>query len=341
MAVFRLSKSKLRETYDKIKELGVTISYSHKTNREVGKLLETETDCYFNIHSFASLKNVENKDRVWYFPLSHTKEEFLNLLEFGVNKFVIDNEYDLNNLIDLIEIQKKQISILFRMKLKENTVKTGKYYVFGLDSKKVNELIEKYHNHELIKQIGIHVHRKTQNIAEWSLVDDIVSTLTAETYQKIQIVNIGGGLPSTYKNTNERTIDYISNKIKELVEHCKKNSIEVHAEPGRALAAPCIKLASKIIAIHDKNLIVDASVYNSSVDTLIADVKLVVENELEKSDYQYLIKGRTPCSMDIFRYRVNLQNPKIGDEIVFLNAGAYNYTTDFCSLERIPTEVVE
>jgi len=31
----------------------------------------------------------------------------------------------------------------------------------------------------------------------------------------------------------------------------------------------------------------------------------------------------------------------IGDEIVFLNATAYNYYTDFCNLEKVKSEIVE
>jgi len=49
----------------------------------------------------------------------------------------------------------------------------------------------------------------------------------------------------------------------------------------------------------------------------------------------------TPCSMDLFRYKAYLDNPKVGDELVFLNAGAYNFTSDFCDLEKIETIVVD
>ena len=45
--------------------------------------------------------------------------------------------------------------------------------------------------------------------------------------------------------------------------------------------------------------------------------------------------------MDLFRYRAYLENPKKGDALVFLNAGAYNFTTDFCDLEKLETEVTE
>ncbi|MBL7169437.1 MAG: decarboxylase, partial [Candidatus Aenigmarchaeota archaeon] len=45
--------------------------------------------------------------------------------------------------------------------------------------------------------------------------------------------------------------------------------------------------------------------------------------------------------MDIFRYRVKLKNPKVGDKIVFLNAGGYNFTTDFCNLPKLDVEFVD
>jgi len=53
-----------------------------------------------------------------------------------------------------------------------------------------------------------------------------------------------------------------------------------------------------------------------------------------------LIKGKTPCSLDIFRYKVNLPEVKVGDKIIFLNAGAYNFSTNFCRLNELKTEIV-
>ena len=81
MAEFLLSKSKLIEEYNKLKNLNVIVSYSHKTNEEVGILLEKLTDCKFNIHSLNSLKQIKDKTRVWYFPFAHSKEEIINLLK--------------------------------------------------------------------------------------------------------------------------------------------------------------------------------------------------------------------------------------------------------------------
>ena len=67
---------------------------------------------------------------------------------------------------------------------------------------------------------------------------------------------------------------------------------------------------------------------------LITDDNLYVLVWQEKGQ-AYTIKGMTPDSMDILRYRVFLKKPKIGDKIVFLNAGAYTFSTDFCGLKKL------
>ncbi len=156
------------------------------------------------------------------------------------------------------------------------------------------------------------------------------------------MINIGGGLPSNYANTNKKVIDIIFKKIKEAKDFLNLKNIKLMVEPGRYIAAPAGKLHTEILSIYENNIIVNASVYNSDMDALIVPVKLLVEGELSKGEAEaYVLKGITPCSMDLFRYRVYLKNPKVGDELVFLNAGAYNFTTNFVDLEELETKVIE
>ena len=116
--------------------------------------------------------------------------------------------------------------------------------------------------------------------------------------------------------------------------------IKTIIEPGRFLAGPSTKLETEILTIYDNNIVVDASIYNGALDTLLIPTKLLVEDELEEGK-QFVIKGCTPCSMDIFRYDVKLKNPKIGNKIVFLNAGAYNFSTDFCNLQKLDVVIIK
>ena len=158
--------------------------------------------------------------------------------------------------------------------------------------------------------------------------------------EKITIINMGGGLPSEYANTNVNVLQSIFRKITEFKDWLQINNIKLIIEPGRFIAAPAGKLHTTITAIYENNIIVNASVYNTDMDALIVPVKLLVKNELKKGT-PYAIKGITPCSLDLFRYRVYLDNPQVNQQLTFLNAGAYNFTTDFCNLDTIETEIIE
>lgn len=338
MPRFLLSKTKVLEQYNILKQLGLKVSYSVKTNTDITEILEDNTDSEFNVHSINEAKFVKDKSRLWFLPQAWNKEDINNLLKQNITKFIVDNEYDLKTLLDYKP--KKKITLLLRMKLKENTIFTGKYFVFGFDSKEINEWVKKLKKIEFIEKVGIHFHRKTHNLTEWSLKAELQDSLTEETLRSIQILNIGGGLPAEYKNINPKTMPYIYEKISELKEFLNKYNIVLYSESSRFISAPSVKLETEIKLILNNTIIVDASVYNSSMDVLLVPIKFLVENELEKGK-SYVIKGITPCSMDIFRYDVKLNNPKVGDKIVFLNAGAYNFHTEFCNMDKIKTVIVE
>ncbi len=364
---FVLSKKKVIEQYNKVKGLADTVSYSSKTNQDVTKVLEKETDCMFSVHFVNELKHIKDMSRVIFLAQAWNSNEIRNLVDKGIKWFVVDNEVDLDGLLRFLEENDVKINLLLRVKLKELTIRTEKYFVFGMNSEVINKRIRKLRNivpnsssaleqsSEPLKQslrraqtnkkiisLGVHFHRKTQNMAEWNLKYELSNILEKDVLEIIDTVNIGGGLPSEYANTNADVLNSIFNKIKELREWLNSKNIKIIIEPGRFIAAPAVKLATKIIGIHENTIVVNASVYNTDMDALIVPVKLLVDGELGKGvGKPYVIKGMTPCSMDLFRYKVYLDNPKVGDELVFLNAGAYNFSSDFCDLEKIGVEVVE
>ena len=209
-------------------------------------------------------------------------------------------------------------------------------------AKQVNELIPKICEYENIVCRGIHFHRKTQNTSEWSLKYELEQTIKPEILQKIHMVNIGGGLPDVYKNSRPEIINQIMSKILELKKWLNQQKISTVIEPGRYLAAHSIELETSIKNIYENTIIVDCSVYNACMDAFVANIRLLVKGETDKSQGEgYTIKGMTPCSMDIFRYKVYLKNPVKGDKIIFENAGAYNFWTNFCNLKKIPTVITK
>jgi ornithine decarboxylase len=342
---FTISKKIVLEQFDKVQELCDMVSYSSKTNPRITNILEDNKKCFFSVHLENELKNIKNYQRVIYLAQAWDYDFIDKLISLKINKFVVDNLEDLDVLLRYLDQNNEvMIDLMLRSKLKENSVKTETYFVFGMSSSLINSTIKKLKNHNQIKNLGIHFHRKSQNVGEWNLLEEIQTMYTQETLESIGILNIGGGLPSVYANTNPNTFHSIYKKIKEFKDAINKMGIKLMIEPGRFIAAPAGKLHTKIMQIYDNNIIINASVYNSDMDALIVPMKLLVENEKDKNDSEakpYVIKGKTPCSMDLFRYKVYLENPKKGDEIVFINTGAYNFTTDFCNLEKIEEMIVD
>lgn len=371
---FILSKSKLLEQVKTLEELGLKVSYSYKTNREVGNVLQEISDVDFSIHAREEIDMIKDKDKIWFFTQAESEEDLIGILEKGIKNFVIDNEVDLDRLLKVVERfsqfsfesqlthpqtpsafakvnsrkyeqnQKQfKINISLRMKFSEHRIGSGKYFVYGMFAEKVNEIISRIKDNKLIDKLGVHIHRKSQNVSEWEIVDELRDSLSEESLKRIDVVNLGGGLPSMYKSYTAKVMPYIFEKLKNAKKFLESYNIETYIEPGRFLAAPCIELITEIIQIYEKKIIINTTIYNGSLDTFMTNTKMLVKGELEDDedgDY-YLIKGSSPTRDDIFRYKVKLKEPRVGDKIVFLNAGAYNYTTDFFGFKKLKTEIEE
>lgn len=351
LTYFKLSKKVALDHYAMVESLVDITSYSSKTNSLITPILEEHTSAVFSIHFLAELQHVKDMSRVFYLAQAWSEKEILFLFEKGVRSFCVDNKPDLDIFLSTLEKNPSiHVSLFLRLRLKENTVRTEKYFVFGFKSKELNQVIAQIHDSKLRSQIptlGVHMHRKTQNMAEWNYSEDLSDELDNKTLQIISVLNIGGGLPSVYANTNRNVLEGIFKKLRSLRVFCNTKNIKLMVEPGRFISAPALSLHTTIRQLYDNTIVVDASVYNTDMDALIVPVKLVVRGELSKEEAKeknaraYAIKGITPCSLDLFRYKVYYEHPNVGDELIFENAGAYNFTTTFCDLPQIPTKVVE
>jgi ornithine decarboxylase len=315
------------------------VSYSWKTNPKIGELLNKNEDCYFSVHGINELQTIQNKNKIWYFLFATNKEELNHILiKYKLKNIVIDNLKDLEVLTSFLENNNLQINLLLRMKLKENSVFTGKHYVFGMKLNEIKSSIDNLSQNKNILKLGVHFHRKTQNVSEWDLFEEVNDSLTEKYLKKINYINLGGGLPGKYENSHDNQLETIFTKIRKLKSLTDKFNIKLIIEPGRFIASPSVKLNCQIIAIHDDTCFVNISIFNGMLDTVIANIKLIVQEESKSNGSKpYTIKGCTPDSADIIRYRTYLKNPKIGDILTFNNCGAYTYTTNFCALKEIQT----
>ncbi len=339
MAYFLLHKSKVLKQYNKIKQVCDLVSYSVKTNVDVSKILAKNTDCLFSIHhiKYAKMFPVE---KIVFFIAGDSKKQISNYIKQGVATFVVDNVFDYTTLKKIVEKIGKPITVFLRMKLKEHTLHSEKHFVFGLSSEKINEFVSELSNFNNVT-IGIHVHRKTQNIGEWDLISELENNLTTNTLEKIKYFCSGGGYPIIYKNFQTDVSSEIFEKLKELKKWLNEKGIKLITEPGRFISGPSAELVAKIISIYDNTITIDCSIYNCAMDTYVTNTRLQIKGESE-SGQAYMIKGKTPDSIDIFRYKVFFaKEPKVGNKIVFENAGAYTYATNLFGLTPLKVKVID
>lgn len=344
-AKFILSKQIAKEQVRILEDQGLKASYSYKTNHEVGDILQEECpNTEFSIHAKEEIKMIKDKSRITFFTQAESTEELMELLWSGIRSYVIDNEIDLARILEAVKKTDLKINISLRMKFSEHRIGTGKYFVYGMPSSKINKIITEIKDNPHLIKIGIHIHRKSQNTSEWEIVEELKDSFTDETLSAISFLNIGGGLPSKYKSYTAEVLPYIFDKLEKVKDWLRTHNIQTLIEPGRFIAAPSVKLEAEIIQIQEKNIIINTTIYNCCLDTHLTGTKMLIENELPDSSNEgqfYLVKGNSPTRDDIFRYKVKLDNPEVGDTITFLNAGAYNYTTDFFGYTKLETEIID
>jgi ornithine decarboxylase len=341
-AKFILSKKKLLEQVKILENIGLKISYSYKTNKEVGNILQGLCPwVYFSVHAKEEIDMIEDKSKIWFFSQAESVSELGKILGKGVRNFVIDNEIDLQRIVDVVNDLAIQINLSLRMKFKEHRVGSGKYFVYGMFSEKVNSLIRVVKDNPFIEKLGIHIHRKSQNTSEWRIQEELGDSLERDVLEIIDFVNLGGGIPVEYRSYTSKVSQYIFGKLDDARRFLDGFGIETIIEPGRFIAAPSIKLITEIIQMYNGNIVLNTTIYNCALDCILTGTKMLVEGELDEGGKVYLLKGNSPTRDDIFRYKVRLKNLKVGERIVFLNAGAYNYSTDFFGYKKLKTEIVE
>ncbi|MBU0757232.1 MAG: hypothetical protein KKF44_04150, partial [Nanoarchaeota archaeon] len=213
------------------------------------------------------------------------------------------------------------------------------------------ELIKEIVTNKNFNYLGIHNHLVSQNtnLELWEKniksLSEFVLDLKINHNIRSKILDIGGGYPIKYHSP--QNVPTIQEIIKKIQKHFTKLDCQLYIESGRYIMGPAAILISKIETIKiyrgKKVMIIDSSVYSSSMDTLVVGLLLNclnISKENSQKMCEYIIRGQTPCSLDIFRRKVILPEVKEGDFIVFINAGAYNYSSDFTLVNKAQEYVI-
>ncbi|MFA6227438.1 MAG: hypothetical protein WC631_03105 [Candidatus Paceibacterota bacterium] len=339
------------------------IAYSHKTNPEDG-ILEVilAEGCSLLISSVEELEKVAikkgyKKDKIIFQSPSLTREQYKKIRQFGVSRFSVDSIQQLEILLEDIAIG-AFLEVLVRIntgvKVSNAELPYSSDSFLGFHISEVMPIFDKLNilrKKNKIK-LGIHNHLLSQNtfIDMWEKNLDSIVDFTGKLKKDgviLDSIDLGGGYPVAYHHSVPEVKD-IAKVIKAKCEKIRSlyKDIKFVFEPGRKLVAEVVTLVTKVTQtktfLNEKVAILNCSLYNGAMDTLIVGLYLPVEKVSLKATVgnekleSYFIRGCTPDSLDVFSKNVKLPNLKIGDFLAFLYAGAYSFSSDFISLKKPP-----
>lgn len=332
------------------------VYYAVKANPaiEVIQLLHS-LGSYFDIASRYELDRVLSlgidPSRISYGNTIKKRKDIAYFYKKGVRLFVTDSDLDLANIA-----QNAPGSNVFVRILTEGD-RTSEWPLsrkFGCQPDMAMDLIVMAKRLSL-HPVGISFHVGSQqlDIGAWDAaiakVYQIFNRLWDENQIKLNMINMGGGLPGRYMTKTHELETYAQEITRFLEEDFGPTQPEIILEPGRSLVADAGILVSEVVLISRKSVsalnrwvYTDVGKFHGLIETmgesikfpLFTDTTLQDENHTEEEMEEVVLAGPTCDSADIlyedYKYPLPL-DLAIGDRLYWCTTGAY--TRSYSSIE--------
>lgn len=286
------------------------------------------------------------------------------ILFSGVVKSKTDIETAIDYPVNVITLESMQHWKLLKEVLREHSDAGKNTHVrimprlssgaqFGMEKSEICEILEECRKSESITVAGIHYFTGTQKKGrqyekELDLALAFIQELQDAYTLKNMILEYGPGLAVPYFTGDDHEDPYVL--IRNLKAYILQKSADcrIDIELGRYMAASCGRYVTEIVDIkhaQDRNYcLVDGGIHqvnyygsNMAMRTpVIAHIRrentegsMVMGNartEENGSGQEYMICGSLCTFADILARGVALDQPQIGDRLVFENIGAYSVT---------------
>lgn len=346
---------KIREKFNELKKnfSYAKIYYAVKANPSIEILtLLNSMGSYFDVASIYELKQVVELgitgDRISFGNTIKKKSDIEYAYKNGVTLFATDSKMDLINIAEAAPGSKIFVRILMESSESADWPLSRK---FGCHQDMAYDLIVEAKKIGLVPYgISFHVGSQQRDIGQWddslSRVKYLLSTLEDEEGIKLKLINMGGGLPASYKfPTNDISV-YAEEITRYIEEDFGPEIPEIIIEPGRSLVADAGIIKSEIILISRKNntalnrwIYLDIGKFNGLIETIDECIKYPIFTEKTGKLGDVIIAGPTCDSMDImyekFKYKLPI-NLSIGDHVYWFSTGAYTSTYSSVGFNGFP-----
>ena len=306
-------------------------------------------------------------NRIYFHGSNKTTDEIEFALESNINRFVVDNIYELETLNSLAYAKGKTANISFRLKpgidahTHEFTMTGSSNSKFGISLENNDALnaVERAISLPNINLSGVHCHIGSQifelepyRVASKRLVSFIALVYNKLNY-KITEINLGGGFGIKISeqddpNTIEENVRVIAESVKAEIARHNLHALFLAIEPGRSIVSSAGITVYTVGNLKSKDnestfLSVDGGMTDNPRPALYNAqyTSLPVKNPCGERVKNYTIVGRC-CESDVLIKTILMPEVKTGDLIAFLSTGAYNYSMamNYNRVPRLPVVMV-
>ena len=187
--------------------------------------------------------------------------------------------------------------------------------------------------------ISFHVGSQQKDVTQWRAAIKTSKELfdaAADRGVKLDLLNMGGGLPAHYFHPIEETYVYAAEITDYLREFFGDDFPRIIIEPGRYMVGDAGVLVSEVVRVSHKEreggapwLYRDVGKFGGLIETIDESLRYPIYSERVGESRDYILAGPTCDSMDVL-YEKNLvrlpADVRAGDRLYLFTTGAYTRT---------------
>jgi ornithine decarboxylase len=219
---------------------------------------------------------------------------------------------------------------------------------FGADPGSAVDMIEEAHHEGLVVEgLSFHVGSQTTNFDNYiqalSVASGIINEAKLKGFEKIKILDIGGGFPAPY-DVNVEPFNDLARKLNSELDRLFDDSIEIIAEPGRFMVATACTAISSVIGKADRDgkrcYYINDGVYHTFSGIIFDHCKYHLQAFKTGPKQICSVFGPTCDALDTISLAEELPELEIGDLVYSENIGAYSRASSTWFNGFPPAEIV-
>jgi ornithine decarboxylase len=254
-----------------------------------------------------------------------TDPEIRAALDYGVDTFVCDNEWELDKLV----AYRDKARVLVRMSIENPAAIVNLSHKFGCKPTQTFALIKKAAARGLtVRGLSFHVGSQNENALKYLEALEYCRDICRKAALAdiaIQTIDIGGGFPINYV-TSVPPIAQFCQPINEYLERYFA-SYQIIAEPGRFISGTALTLAARVVGKSLRNDVwwyyLDDGVYGSFSGKIFDHAGYPMFVSRSGATHLSTVAGPTCDSIDVLYENIPLPRLEIGDIVLVGSMGAY------------------